>query len=680
MILCYNRAVVREVQQPYCVIELSLSGKDETLREDYQRARRLGEKAYRKAASAGKYPYLPALDEMISPKEIAAEVPVGHMEIPTDSIVGTRTKGRQNAFALNFMPLLELGTEFESKWNSLYESQLVDGIREAIIVYEYMRRFYVLEGNKRVSVAKFCQIADMEAEVTRILPVKTEDEDIRLYYEFVRFFEVCPTYDVEFSKLGSYKKLANLLGRDLEQEWTADQVRELNFMYSSFAKIFLANGGDHLNMTPGDALLIYLGIYGTNSLLHESKSVLEVQIKKLWKEYRLEANDNRIDLLKAPEEAPRENGILSGILKPTRGYTPDHPLRVAFLYRQNPQNSRWVYGHELGRLHLAQCFQGAVSTVPFLDCLDDGKTRKAIDAAAADEDRIIFTTSPTQMTETLKSAIHYPDTQFLNCSINLSHHAVQTYYARTYEAKYLMGALAAGMADNHKIGYRAAYPIYGTLSDINAFAIGAAMVDPRVRVYLSWSAVEGDGWEETLKDKGIRVISGPDLIQPDQASRKYGVYLLGEDGSVSNLAAPVLNWGNYYEQILRPVVEGDVGTKMPEGKDQALNYWWGLSADVIDVIVSQKTPYYTRKMLDYLKAGVISGRVSPFQGEIHSQTGLISGKGDRALSDHDIITMNWLNDNVIGTIPNYQDLNEAGRRVAAVIGVKKDKDENTDHS
>jgi basic membrane protein A len=192
--------------------------------------------------------------------------------------------------------------------------------------------------------------------------------------------------------------------------------------------------------------------------------------------------------------------------------------------------------------------------------------------------------------------------------------------------------------------------------------------------------VEGDGWEETLKDKGIRVISGPDLIQPDQASRKYGVYLLGEDGNVSNLAAPVLNWGNYYEQILRPVVEGDVGTKMPEGKDQALNYWWGLSADVIDVIVSQKTPYYTRKMLDYLKAGVISGRVSPFQGEIHSQTGLISGKGDGALSDHDIITMNWLNDNVIGTIPNYQDLNEAGRRVAAVIGVKKDKDENTDHS
>ena len=45
--------------------------------------------------------------------------------------------------------------EFTDKWKQLCESHLEEGIREPVLVYEYMNRFYVLEGNKRVSVLKF---------------------------------------------------------------------------------------------------------------------------------------------------------------------------------------------------------------------------------------------------------------------------------------------------------------------------------------------------------------------------------------------------------------------------------------------------------------------------------------------------------------------------------------------
>ncbi|MCR5816796.1 MAG: hypothetical protein K6F91_07940 [Ruminococcus sp.] len=48
------------------------------------------------------------------------------------------------------MPAFEETTEFAVKWSSLYDSFMQEGIRDAIIVYEYMNNYYVQEGNKRV--------------------------------------------------------------------------------------------------------------------------------------------------------------------------------------------------------------------------------------------------------------------------------------------------------------------------------------------------------------------------------------------------------------------------------------------------------------------------------------------------------------------------------------------------
>ena len=76
-----------------------------------------------------------------------------------------------------------------------------------------------------------------------------------------------------------------------------------------------------------------------------------------------------------------------------------------------------------------------------------------------------------------------------------------------YEAKAILGALAATLCDNHKIGYVADYPIYGSVAEINAFAIGAAMMDPDVKIYLEWSSVQGSDWKKSMKEQGISIIS-----------------------------------------------------------------------------------------------------------------------------------------------------------------------------
>ena len=101
------------------------------------------------------------------------------VEIPADRIAGTKAKGRRSAFSRSFMPLLKDDTEFARKWMTLFGIQMTEGIRDPIKVYEFMNRFYVQEGNKRVSVLKYLGATSIWANVTRVVPVPTESKENR---------------------------------------------------------------------------------------------------------------------------------------------------------------------------------------------------------------------------------------------------------------------------------------------------------------------------------------------------------------------------------------------------------------------------------------------------------------------------------------------------------------------
>src|SRR5699024_7489609 len=99
---------------------------------------------------------------------------------------------------------------------------------------------------------------------------------------------------------------------------------------------------------------------------------------------------------------------------------------------------------------------------------------------AIDEDcDIIFTTSPTFSQASLKAAIAHPKITIMNCSLHHPHSSMRTYYARMHEAKFIMGAVAGAMTEKDILGYIADYPIYGTIANINAFAQGVKMTNPR---------------------------------------------------------------------------------------------------------------------------------------------------------------------------------------------------------
>ncbi|MBQ7860479.1 MAG: BMP family ABC transporter substrate-binding protein, partial [Faecalibacterium sp.] len=104
-------------------------------------AQRAGQKEYRARTAQGQTPYLAVLDDILQGDTIITQERLGLVDIPLDSIVGTKTRGRHTAFAANFMPLLAPDTEFADKWATLCEAHLQEGIQVPIKAYEYMNRF-----------------------------------------------------------------------------------------------------------------------------------------------------------------------------------------------------------------------------------------------------------------------------------------------------------------------------------------------------------------------------------------------------------------------------------------------------------------------------------------------------------------------------------------------------------
>ena len=151
------------------------------------------------------------------------------------------------------------------------------------------------------------------------------------------------------------------------------------------------------------------------------------------------------------------------------------------------------------------------------------------------------------------------------------------------------------------------------------------------------------------------------------------MYRIEEDGSIKNLAAPILHWGKYYRMILNIILNGGWTAREQAEKNQPVNYWFGLEAGVIDVIHSDELPYYSRKMLKLFRSGIVSHRIDPFRGELHSQTGMISGEGAPSLESGQIIKMNWLNDNVEGSIPSEEEMVDSVRSTMENIGIEAAK-------
>lgn len=628
---------------------------------EYEKAYKLGKKDYQARLMKGDQPTLKVLDDILPRNHHYAEIPVGLVQIPMERIVGTKTGGRSNAFAGNFMPILRSETEFAIKWENLCISHTEEGIHDPIKAYEYMNEYYVLEGNKRVSVLKFFDAVSVPGEVIRVLPPKTQEKSNKLYYEFLDFYGLSQINYVWFSNLGSFAKLQEAVGKGEKEAWTDDDRMDFNAIYAKFKAEYMANGGGKLPITTGDAFLSFITLYDYKTLEDQTSAELRGLVHKSWEEFVIGGAENKVELKMEPtqEKKPLLNRILP-LSSPK--------VKIAFIFEKTPGSSAWTYAHELGRQHIEETFSDEVSTVCYENITEES-VEETIEAAIADGCNVVFTTTPALVMGSVKAAIAHPDVRILNCSLNTSHRYIRTYYARMHEAKFLMGAIAGAMSDNNRLGYIADYPILGVIAGINAFALGAKMVNPRAEVYLEWSRLKDNSDSlEKLQKRNISVISGQDMSIPEDSSRYFGLFSV-ENAYTRSLAMPLWHWGKFYERLIRTIMDG--AWKYDESADvKAINYWWGMSADVVDVIYSQSLPIGTKRLVNLLKKTIRMEEFTPFSGVLYSQEGMIQDDPEKKLSAQEIINMDWLVENVIGSIPSPEELRDAAQPVISQQGLE----------
>ena len=633
--------------------------------QDYMSALKLGKREYNACVNKGKYPYLPVMESMMDEEQIDSEVSLGIDQIPLRLVVGTCTAGRTNAFADNWMPILEWGSEFSAKWASLSDSQVNEGIRDPIKVYEYMNKFYVLEGNKRVSVLKYFNAVTVNAQVIRKVPRKSDNPDVKIYYEFMDFYKSTKINDIYFSKEGSFITFMELVGITPGQPMDEDDKRDLVSSYLNFRTAYESRGGDRFDYPVGDAFLRFIHIHGYDTVRHMTPEQMDKNVAKTWAEFELLSDNSEVDLRMDPVTTqPAKKNILSYLL-PRSGGEANKRLKVGFIYENTPQTSEWCYAHELGRQYIDETFASQIETVSITNVRPKEDDYNAIQRLIDDNTDLIFVTSPSMMYASLKQAIAHPKAKILNCSLNISHKYIRTYYARMYEAKYLTGVIAGVMA---KSGYVASCPLYGVMANVNAFAMGARAVNPDVKVYVEWSGIKDNDIEARFAEQGINCISDQDMITPKKKSRKFGLYVT-DSGMVKHLAMPVWHWGVFYEKLIQSILSGSWKKEEEGDKVSALNYWWGMSAGAIDIIYGGAVPDETKKVTSLIREAIVKGEFKPFTGELKDQDGKVRNKPDEELDPDEIIEMDWLLDNVVGRVPEYEELDDNSKMLVINQGI-----------
>ena len=623
--------------------------------DHYGKARREGLRAYTAEVQAHRNPYLPVLEDLEPNLEKLNRRALGVQNVPLERVTGSVSQGRSYAFACNYMPILEGGSEFAAKWERLYASVEEEGMNQPVTLLEYMGFYYVTEGNKRVSVMKSMGALDIEADVTRVVLPRSGSPELEVYAEYCDFARETGIHTLLFTRPGSYQKLLSLPGVRAGETWTEDEILSLRRTFNAFRTAYAAQNGESKPMLTGDAFLSYLVTFDYREILTDDSRKTAERIRLMNPE--LTARDHVQLVMEAAPEAAQGNvgSLLSTLFKPSK-------VRVVFLYSRSPEESAWEYWHELGRLELENKLGTRVETLVRIIPSRD-RFREEVEPLLRAGCAAVFATTPEMMNSCVEPALKHPDVRFYCCSLLSGASSIQTYYSRFYEAKFLLGLAAGILARNGKIGYIADYPIFGVPSAVNAFALGARMVNPEARIYMNWSSAVFFDPSCPFIDPGIQVICNRDITAPMHGSREVGLHLRKADG-ITNIATLIPRWGPFYRAIVEKLLSGG-----SQNKNIATNFWWGMGSDVLDVAFSGRFDEYALRLVNGFRETLRSGAFSPFEGTLRDQAGTLRCESEQRLTPAEILCMDYLLDNVVGNLPALEELSEYARPLVKLQGI-----------
>lgn len=334
----------------------------------------------------------------------------------------------------------------------------------------------------------------------------------------------------------------------------------------------------------------------------------------------------------------------------------DEKLKVGFIYLSTPGDGGWAYSHDQGRKYLEE--QLPYVETSFVENVPEGSgdADRVLEQMVQNGVKVIFATSFGYMDSVINVAEKHPEVYFLHCTGFKRADNVSTYDVREYDATYLTGIVAGSMTKNGKIGYVASQPIPSVIRAIDSFALGVKAVNPEAKVQLVWTSTWYDPAKEKeaalgLLDTGVDVIAQyQDTPAVQQAAQERGALSIGFHSDMgkfapdANLTSYVWNWGPMYVEQVKAYHDGTW-----KGTD----IWLGMKDGVADIapLNDKLVPEEVKTLVEETKTKLLNGEIVVFEGPLKDNLGNVIAEEGQVVSDEDLRGINWLADNILGSLP-----------------------------
>lgn len=239
---------------------------------------------------------------------------------------------------------------------------------------------------------------------------------------------------------------------------------------------------------------------------------------------------------------------------------------------------------------------------------------------------------------------------------------IGSYFGYIFEAQHINGIVAGHASKSGKLGFVAAKPIPQVLQNINAFTLGARMINPNATTSViftgDWSlpVKEAEG-TNSLIDQGVDVVTmhvdSPKVVVQTAAQR--GAMICGYHCSQAALAPEAYltgaewNWTDLYPKFVTMWMKGE---PIP-------NFYRGAFKEGL----IKQSPYgpkvsaEAKKHADDVMSKLTAGDYVIFKGPIKDNTGKVAvAAGDELIqtnaTDEKLESMGFLVEGVVGSLPS----------------------------
>ena len=88
--------------------------------------------------------------------------------------------------------------------------------------------------------------------------------------------------------------------------------------------------------------------------------------------------------------------------------------------------------------------------------------------------------------------------------------------------------------------------------------------------------------------------------------------------------------------------------------------------------LSDSLPEGLASLAETLRKGLQAGTLDPFCRRIVAQDGTVINDGSRSLTPDELLNMDWLCENVEGSIPEYEDVRPVARAMVRELGIHRE--------